>query len=136
MIVDCPSCGTRFRLDESALGEAGRRLRCSVCHHVWFRAPPEAAGGEAEAPHRATQNAAGRDGGERGGASAATASVPRPMPTAERLRVHDMAVHGAMPSAAPRQGSGGWGFILLLLLVIGGLALAVMYGHLLPPFWA
>ena len=135
MIVDCPSCGTRFRLDESALGAAGRRLRCSVCNHVWFRAPPEAAGGEADAPRRATQTAASRDGGERGGAAAATASAPRPMPAAERSRAHDMAVHGTMPSAA-RQGSGGWGFILLLLLVIGGLALAVMYGHLLPPFWA
>lgn len=127
MIVDCPSCGTRFRLDESALGAAGRRLRCSVCDHVWFRAPPEAAGGGTDAPRRATQAAAGRD--------SATAPAPRPMPAAERSRAHDMAVHGAMPSAAPRQGSGGWGFILLLLLVIGGLALAVMYGHLLPPFW-
>lgn len=117
MIVDCPSCGTRFRLDESALGTAGRRLRCSVCDHVWFRAPADAK----------------QTGGEQGGAAAA--SAPRPMLAAERSRAHDMAVHGTTLSAAPHQGSGGWGFILLLLLVIGGLALAVMYGHLLPPFW-
>ncbi len=40
MIVSCPSCSTRFVVDPSALGEAGRRVRCARCQHVWFQERP------------------------------------------------------------------------------------------------
>jgi predicted Zn finger-like uncharacterized protein len=40
MILTCPDCASRFSLDESALGTAGRRVRCSQCRHVWHAAPP------------------------------------------------------------------------------------------------
>ncbi|MEO1170913.1 MAG: zinc-ribbon domain-containing protein, partial [Myxococcota bacterium] len=33
MIVECPSCATRFNLDESRIGERGAKVRCSVCSH-------------------------------------------------------------------------------------------------------
>lgn len=33
MIVECPSCSTRFNLDESRIGERGAKVRCSVCSH-------------------------------------------------------------------------------------------------------
>ncbi len=48
LIVDCPRCGTRFRLRAEALGRHGRHLRCSRCGHRWFMAPPGA--GEPAAP--------------------------------------------------------------------------------------
>ncbi len=39
MIITCPSCNARFRLADDALGEKGRRLKCSRCQHSWHQAP-------------------------------------------------------------------------------------------------
>ncbi len=39
MIVECPHCHTRFRLDEQRLTEPRAQLRCARCQHV-FAAPP------------------------------------------------------------------------------------------------
>lgn len=39
MILVCPSCATRFNLDESRLGGKARRVRCSRCKHEWIQAP-------------------------------------------------------------------------------------------------
>ena len=50
MIVRCPSCATRYLVDPSALGEAGRRVRCTRCGHVWHQTPAAEA---AEAPDQA-----------------------------------------------------------------------------------
>ena len=44
MIVRCSACKTRYRVDPAALGEAGRRVRCTSCGHVWHQTP------EADAP--------------------------------------------------------------------------------------
>ena len=39
IIVDCPSCGAKFRLPAAAADPAGRRVRCSKCAHVWSYVP-------------------------------------------------------------------------------------------------
>src|SRR5271167_4457187 len=36
MLIVCPSCTTAYRIDLSALGAAGRSVRCARCRHVWF----------------------------------------------------------------------------------------------------
>lgn len=40
MIVQCPNCDTKFRLDETLLGQDGSRVRCSRCSHVFKVSPP------------------------------------------------------------------------------------------------
>jgi predicted Zn finger-like uncharacterized protein len=45
MIISCPECRGRFRVDPSALGTDGRTVRCGKCAHSWLQAPP---GPEAE----------------------------------------------------------------------------------------
>ena len=40
MIVGCPSCATRYRVEPAALGEGGRRVRCTRCGHVWREEAP------------------------------------------------------------------------------------------------
>ena len=39
MIIRCFACSTRFRIDPAALGDSGRRVRCTNCGHVWLELP-------------------------------------------------------------------------------------------------
>ncbi len=41
MILNCPSCATRYLIDPAALGETGRVVRCARCSHSWTERPPE-----------------------------------------------------------------------------------------------
>ena len=35
LIISCPSCGTRYDVPDSAIGPAGRKLKCAACGHGW-----------------------------------------------------------------------------------------------------
>lgn len=44
MILNCPACATRFQVDPTTFGDEPRKVRCSVCRHVWQQEPlPEPA---------------------------------------------------------------------------------------------
>ena len=51
MILNCPSCGARFKVDAAQLGSAGRSVRCGSCGHNWHQTAAEAASAS-EAPGR------------------------------------------------------------------------------------
>jgi predicted Zn finger-like uncharacterized protein len=42
MILACPTCSTRFRVPDGALGSAGRTVRCGNCGHSWHQKPRQA----------------------------------------------------------------------------------------------
>jgi len=41
MIISCPECETSFNIPNNALGENGRKVKCSKCSHVWHQDPIE-----------------------------------------------------------------------------------------------
>lgn len=36
MIIACPACQSKFNVDENDI-LVGRKVRCSLCHHIWFQ---------------------------------------------------------------------------------------------------
>lgn len=48
MILDCPSCSSRFLLPPGSIPADGRDVRCGKCGHVWHQTPPEANTGLAD----------------------------------------------------------------------------------------
>ena len=36
MIITCPNCEKRFKIDNSLIPNEGRDLQCGSCEHVWF----------------------------------------------------------------------------------------------------
>jgi predicted Zn finger-like uncharacterized protein len=47
MILTCPSCDSKFRVKDDAIGASGRKVKCRNCGHVWHAMPE---GAEAAAP--------------------------------------------------------------------------------------
>lgn len=41
MQIACPDCSARFLVKPSAIGENGRRVKCTKCGSVWFQEPLE-----------------------------------------------------------------------------------------------
>jgi predicted Zn finger-like uncharacterized protein len=140
MIVTCPSCKTRYVVDDAVLGEAAeRRVRCASCGNLWTysskaEAPAALAGLTAEGA-MATDTTAGRPlaGPERPGPRAEPTIEPRPHPAGPTaLGRPSVAVEppAADESRAARSsGGGGWAIVLGLLVVVAGLVLVAYLGR-------
>lgn len=52
MIITCPACQTRYKVDPKSFGTKGRRVRCTNCKETWNQGPVEEARGtvDPEAP--------------------------------------------------------------------------------------
>ena len=76
MIISCPQCKTRYRLDDHLLKDQGNKVRCSRCRHVFLARPGE--GSEApsvlESDIEAGESAASPD---RSSGTKSTARDPR-----------------------------------------------------------
>lgn len=114
MIITCPSCSTRFQIGDSALGPAGRRVRCAKCGENWWQDPvPEAA--------------------EEQGSTTETVDVPaipeQPVEDQEReQRVEWPEIRSDPPfwQMSDRGVSAGW---LLLGLLIASIGAGAWLGH-------
>jgi predicted Zn finger-like uncharacterized protein len=68
MLIVCPSCSTGYQIRPTALGPAGRSVRCSQCKNTWFASPesmveeavPAAAAPSARVPAAAAPPATAR----------------------------------------------------------------------------
>jgi predicted Zn finger-like uncharacterized protein len=108
MILNCPSCGTRFLIDPALLEPDGRKVRCGRCGHSWFQdrpAPSEAVAAVAEAP--------------------SGSAIPRLQAFDEARRSASEGRRAALPGPAPSRGlsriAAGWiALVALLAALIAG----------------
>jgi predicted Zn finger-like uncharacterized protein len=115
LIIQCESCDTRFRLDESRIPAQGARVRCSRCKTAFFVANPEASPqealdevvAEATDPGGAIGPAATQDLFEAGGAdlgnsaAGATAQAASPADDDDELWEFEDAVPSAAATPEP-----------------------------------
>src|SRR5262245_39852207 len=40
MILTCPQCATRYRVNGAAFAPPGRQVRCKKCQYSWCQSPP------------------------------------------------------------------------------------------------
>ena len=126
MIITCPSCSTRYKLDPAQFGPEGRRVRCTKCANVWTQMPAD------DLPKLVVPEPAGEPdtaaGGPdvdppplRGGGDAGL--TPPPARLAARAAAQDRAQEAQEAQAGSRRSRAGW---LLLLLVIVSLGVSLV----------
>ena len=97
MILVCPSCIARYRVEVEALGATGRRVKCSRCGSIWHAEPPG---------HVVEVIRAGPD-------AAAPSSDPEPDPAPTRVQL-------PVPAGSARQHRKRslWTWVLCLLVLV------------------
>ncbi len=123
MIITCPSCSTRYKLDPAQFGPEGRRVRCTKCANVWTQMPAD------DLPKLVVPEPAGEPDTAAGGPDV----DPPPLrgggdagltPPPARLAARAAAQHRAQEAqAGSRRSRAGW---LLLLLVIVSLGVSLV----------
>ena len=117
MIVQCPECSTRFKLDVHRIKGASATLRCTRCRHVFSMPRPGGPAQEGEPtlpPQQVTRSAADQD----------IFSVGRPEGAA-REESPPSAPHEVMGPAPNRTRRRLWLPVLLVLVLIASAAIAL-----------
>ncbi len=134
MDVSCPNCATRFRIPDGAIGEGGRKVRCSKCGHMWHQAPAGAEPESGAQDESAADSAAKTDDAEgeenpsiRPEVLGAGGEIDTPPPIGGDL-LSDRPSFEAEAAANRKSGSGlATALWLLLLVVVVGAVAAAWY---------
>ena len=129
MLLTCPSCETRYQVDDAAIDRAaGRRVRCANCGYLWHFAPalednlpteasPERLAAQRAAPVRAGPAGAILAGGGRAAAAIADADVPEGE-TASTLELGSAAAPALGTASSLRRGLLQLGAAVIVVLAV------------------
>ena len=131
MILLCPNCNTRYRVDDAALADpAGRELRCANCGHRW-RYVPEAGERPAEAAPPAAPVSA-----KSPNPPASPAAVPLVASRTPETASSPAPAPAALPRPVPQRGSHtGLGCLLLLVILAVAVAVGVLARDRIVGLW-
>lgn len=113
MIIACPDCGTRYLVPDSAIGAAGRQVRCASCRHSWFQEAAETAA----APHPPLPTAPPRPADADAAVDAAPLAEPETAP--------DPFVHAA-PFRPRRNPARTWTALAVAVAIVALAAIAAL----------
>lgn len=128
MILTCPACATRYRVEEQELAApSGRIVRCANCGHSWREAPPEGGAGAEKALSI----------GEASPGEPMVSAAPRPL-SASRLEIPPHLQRGSPPTTGRRQpawATRGRAAVIVFLLVALAIAAGVFARRHLAAIW-
>ena len=122
MILTCPSCATRYSVDEAKFPASGRQVRCAKCGHNWFQAGPAPVEPEAEAVVAPEPAAVPVE--------AAPAAQAEPAPDVPRARPSSYAATSSYAAQADLREPASWGTKLAVAAGwIGLIAVVLLIGY-------
>ena len=122
MILSCPSCSTRYFIDDAALGENGRTVRCASCGYSWFARPELVLAPQLAAPDL-TREQVERE---------RQALMPKASPPPVHTQVRE---NERRKRARARQGAAVAVWSVVAMIVAGGGALALAMSDQVVRYW-
>lgn len=109
MLIVCPTCSSAYRIELSALGAAGRPVRCARCQSIWFAAGADAVAATLDIQLNAPAQAGVSQACDpsRPNAAADGANEPQPEPEGAGFQEDNGSLLAEAPSIVPEGEPGG-----------------------------
>jgi predicted Zn finger-like uncharacterized protein len=124
MILACPSCAARFKIDPETVGQDGRLVRCGRCGHEWLAVKPIEGSNDSAAPSAAEPTLDAK---------------PEPAADSPLEPVPELPPAPILPALPRRRRDGGaWISVLgwgTLALVVGALSIGVFARERVLALW-